>query len=444
MRDWNQSGHQPIVLVEGDGAILRDADGREYLDGNSSIWTNLHGHRRREIDQAIRNQLDRLAHSSFLGLTNDVAPALAAELVEAAGLPAHKVFLSDDGSTAMEAALKMVFQARIQRGDPDRTLFLSLGHGYHGDTIGAMSVGHSAIFHRAYRPLLFDTQEVMSPACYRCPHNQAEPVRGADARTTRRCQWECLGELEQALSDPAVSAFVLEPRVQGAAGMLMHPDRYLETAAALCRERGVWLVLDEVMTGFGRTGTLFAFQRENDVRPDLLALAKGLTGGYLPVAATLAAPQIFEAFLGDFAEMKTFFHGHSYTGNALGCAAARANLRIFREEDTLQRNKTLSHLLAEEAARFWAHPNVGDVRQEGLICAIEIVRRFETREPFAFAERIGHRICEAARHHGLLTRPVGDVLVLMPPYCTTPDQLRRMVEALWLGLEEVLPSHGSV
>jgi adenosylmethionine-8-amino-7-oxononanoate transaminase len=439
MRDWNAPGHEPIVLVGGDGAVLRDDRGREYLDGNSSIWTNLHGHRRPEIDQAIRDQLDRLAHSSFLGLTNDVAPALAAELIEAASLPDHKVFFSDDGSTAVEAALKMVFQARVQRGEPQRTLFLSLGNGYHGDTVGAMSAGHSALFHRAYQPLLFETREVLSPACYRCPYNQAKPVRGFDARARRSCHWECIGELDQALQDDRASAFVLEPRVQGAAGMTMHPEGYLEKAAALCRERGIWLVLDEVMTGFGRTGTMFAFQREGNVKPDLVALAKGLTGGYLPVAATLAAPEIFDAFLGDFSELKTFFHGHSYTGNALGCAAARANLRIFREDRTLEKNIALRDQLAAGTQRFWQHPNVGDVRQEGLICAIELVREFDTRAPFPFAERIGHRVCEAARRHGLLTRPVGDVLVLMPPYCTTAEQLDRMIGALWLGLCEVLP-----
>jgi len=222
--------------------------------------------------------------------------------------------------------------------------------------------------------------------------------------------------------------------------MTMHPDGYLERAAALCRARGVWLVLDEVMTGFGRTGTMFAFQKEKDVQPDLVALAKGLTGGYLPVAATLAAPEIFDAFLGEFSELKTFFHGHSYTGNALGCAAARANLQIFRDDRTLEKNAALQDLLAAETQRFWSHPNVGDVRQEGLICAIEIVRDFDTREAFPFANRIGHRICEAARAHGLLTRPIGDVLVLMPPYCTTAAQLKRMVEALWLGLAEVLPT----
>jgi adenosylmethionine-8-amino-7-oxononanoate aminotransferase len=222
----------------------------------------------------------------------------------------------------------------------------------------------------------------------------------------------------------------------------MHPHGYLEKAAQACRERGVWLVLDEVMTGFGRTGAMFAFQQEN-VRPDLVALAKGLTGGYLPVAATLASPEIFEAFLGDFGELKTFFHGHSYTGNALGCAAALANLKIFEADRTLEKNATLEKALATNAAKFWEHPNVGDVRQEGLICAVEIVRDFAIRQPFSFTDRIGHRICEAARAHGLLTRPIGDVLVLMPPYCTTEDQLARMVEALWLGLNEILPTSGS-
>jgi len=444
MRDWNAPSHQPLVIVEGSGAVLKAEDGREYLDGNSSIWTNLHGHRRAEIDQAIRDQLDRIAHSSFLGLTNDVAPRLATELVRVTGMRGGKVFFSDDGSTAMEAALKMVFQARIQRGEVKRTVFVSLGDGYHGDTVGAMSVGHSPVFHAAYKPLLFETREVMSPACYRCPHNRAEPVRGVDGRASRRCNWECIGELTTALNDlgDTASALVLEPRVQGAAGMTMPPHGYLEKAAQACRERGVWVVLDEVMTGFGRTGKMFASQHENMV-PDVVAVAKGLSGGYLPLAATIASEEIFNAFLGEFGELKTFFHGHSFTGNALGCAAALANLRIFQTDKTLERNSILGQALASHLARLWNHPNVGDIRQEGLICGIEIVRDFKTRERFPFAERVGHRICEAARAHGLLTRPVGDVLVLMPPFCVTENQIAQMVEALWLGLNEVLPAKSS-
>jgi adenosylmethionine---8-amino-7-oxononanoate aminotransferase len=439
MRDWNDPAHAPVVITEGSGAVLKAEDGREYLDGNSSIWTNIHGHRRAEIDEAIRAQLGRIAHSSFLGLTNDVAAQLARELVEETGLRGHKVFYSDDGSTAMEAALKMVYQARVQRGEKSRTTFVSFASGYHGDTIGAMSAGHSAVFHAAYKPLLFETREVMSPACYRCPFNRAKPVRGSDARATRECDWECAGQLTAALEElgDKAAAVVIEPRVQGAAGMRMHPHGYLAKAAEACRELGVWLVLDEVMTGFGRTGTMFAFEQEG-VTPDLVALAKGLTGGYLPLAATLASPEIFEAFLGEYAELKTFFHGHSYTGNQLGCAAALASLRIFAAEKTLERNAVLAEKLRKLTARFWQHPNVGDVRQEGLICAIELVRDFDSRQPFDFAERIGHRVCEAARHHGLLTRPIGDVLVLMPPYCVTEAQLEAMVEALWQGLYEVL------
>jgi adenosylmethionine-8-amino-7-oxononanoate transaminase len=440
MRDWNAPTHKPVVIVEGHGSVLKAEDGREYLDGNSSIWTNLHGHRRPEIDQAIRDQLDRIAHSSFLGLTNDVAPRLAQELIRITCLVNAKVFFSDDGSTAMEAALKMVYQARLQRGETKRTVFVSLANGYHGDTVGAMSAGHSPVFHAAYKSLLFETSEVMSPACYRCPYNRAEPTRGTEARASRKCRWECVDELTTALTElgETASALVLEPRVQGAAGMTMHPHGYLEKASQACRERGVWLILDEIMTGFGRTGEMFAFQDES-VAPDLVALAKGLTGGYLPVAATIASPDIFEAFLGDYSELKTFFHGHSYTGNALGCAAALANLKIFETENTLHNNEALQQKLSRSVAKFWEHPNVGDVRQEGLICAIEIVHDFKMRKPFPFAERIGGRVCDAARAHGLLTRPIGDVLVLMPPYCSTEQQIEQMAEALWQGLNEILP-----
>ena len=422
--------------------MLKAEDGREYLDGNSSIWTNLHGHRRPEIDQAIRDQLDRIAHSSFLGLTNDVAARLAARTGRSRpDCAAHKVFFSDDGSTAMEAALKMVFQARIQRGETKRTTFVSLANGYHGDTVGAMSAGHSPIFHAAYKPLLFETREVMSPACYRCPYNRAEPVRGTDARASRQCQWECVGELTTALDDlgETASALVIEPRVQGAAGMTMHPHGYLEKAAAACRERGVWLVLDEVMTGFGRTGTMFAFQHEK-VAPDLVALAKGLTGGYLPSPRRWPRAEIFDAFLGDYRGTENLFPRPQLHRQCARLRGGAGQSQDFRDrKDAARTMPRWNKPWPQSAAKFWEHPNVGDVRQEGLICAIEIVRDFKTREPFPFAERIGHRICEAARAHGLLTRPVGDVLVLMPPYCTTENQLAQMVEALWLGLNEVLP-----
>ncbi len=441
MREWCAAGHEPIVIVSGDGAVLRDDRGREYLDGNASIWTNIHGHRHPRIDAAIRTQLDRIAHCSALGLTNDVAPRLAEKLIGVFGGEAgHRVFFSGDGSSAMEAALKMAFQARAHRGEAQRTRFLSLGGAYHGDTVGAMSLGHSGAFHQPFAPLMFETTEVMPPACYRCPFNRARPTRGQDARETRACGWECANQLREAIDAGAgtTAAFALEPRVQGAAGMLMHPHGYIAKAAALCRDRGIWLIADEILTGFGRTGAMFACAHEG-VRPDLVALGKGLSGGYLPLAATLASGEIFDAFLGKYAEFRTFFHGHSYTANPLACAAALANIETFETDQTLERLPGLADILATAAAKFWEHPSVGDVRQEGMILAIELVEDFDSRRPFPAEARLGHRVCEAAKGHGLLTRPILNTLVLMPPLCASPEQIRAMGDSLWRGLCEVLP-----
>ena len=444
MREWMADGCEPIVIVEASGAILRDERGREFFDGNSSIWTNLHGHRRAEIDAALRAQLDRVAHSSFLGLTNDLAPRLAAELLRRFGTTeaeGWRVFLSDDGSTAVEAGLKMIHQARVQRGEADRSVYISVAGGYHGDTVGAMSLGQSPIFHATYRSLLFVTREVPSPTCYRCPHNRAAPERGTDARLARTCEWECVRAVEHTLDEAGgrASAFVIEPLVHGAGSMSMQPAGYLSRVAALCRERGVWLMLDEVLTGFGRTGEMFAFQKEDGVRPDIMAVAKGLTGGYLPLAATIASPEIFDAFLGEFEEFRTFFHGHSYTGNQLGCAAALASLSIFETEHTLEHIRSRAAALEKLVQRFWQHPNVGDVRCAGTICAIELVQDFATRERFPIGRRAGFHVCERAKKHGLLTRPVGDVLILMPPYCATDQQLEAAVDALWQALVAELP-----
>ncbi len=443
MREWNAG--EPLVIVEAEGAVLRDAQGFEYLDGNSSIWTNLHGHRRAEIDGAIREQLGRVAHTSFLGLTNDVAPQFAFELLRAitrSDTPeGWRVFFSDDGSTAVEAGLKMIHQARQQRGEKERRVFVSLGAGYHGDTVGAMSVGHSTVFHSAYRGLMFGSREVMSPACYRCPFNRAAPERGMDARLSRKCEWECVGAAAKALDDlgDAASAFVMEPRVQGAAGMTMHAHGYLSRIAALCRERGVWLMLDEVMTGFGRTGAMFACQHEG-VMPDVLALGKGITGGYLPLAATVASAEIFAAFDGEHSEWRTFFHGHSYSGNQLGCAAALASLRLLGTVHPMAHVRSRGEFLRVLAQKFWEHPNVGDVRCEGMICAIEIVEDFVTRRRFPAENRTGFRVSEAARKHWLITRCVGDVLVLMPPYCVSEEQLAQAVDGLWRALCGVVPA----
>jgi adenosylmethionine-8-amino-7-oxononanoate aminotransferase len=461
MRDWLK--REPIVIVEGHGAVLRDAHSREYLDANSSIWTNLHGHKHPAINRAIKNQLNKIAHSSALGLANEPASLLASRLVKAANFSApsarslNKVFFSDDGSTAMEVALKLAYEFARRTGQSKNPRFLSLNRAYHGDTIGAVSLGHLDLFHQNYSGLLFKTDKAMAPYCYRCPFNRAKPQR-ADAREYRKCHWECLGKLEQQFDRRAkkgnpYAAFVFEPSIQGAAGMIAQPAGYLRRAAAIARAHGAQLIADEVMTGFGRTGnrlenarasssrargsqSLFASHREG-VRPDFMALAKGLTGGYLPMAATLTTQRVFDAFLGRYEDFKTFFHGHSYTANQLGSAAALASLDLLNHPGTALSRQNLEDGLRSQLQTLWTLPIVGDIRQAGLIAGVELVKDWRTREPFAPREQVGIRVCAAMAKRGVLTRPIGNVIVLMPPYCTTAAQLRRMVGVLCAALLEI-------
>jgi adenosylmethionine-8-amino-7-oxononanoate aminotransferase len=440
---WMDPSFEPLVIASGEGTWLIGTDGKRYLDGNSSIWTNLHGHRNPTIDQAIRTQLDQIAHSSFLGLTHEPAIRLAQELVHyanAKGLSPtlERVFFSDDGSTAMEAGLKIILQAFAQNGQPQRTHFISPDGAYHGDTVGAMSLGHSQTFHHHYQPVLFSSGKVMTPVCYRCPFNQAKPEK-ADARTYRKCNFECATLAEEKIhqSGDTLAAWVLEPRVQGAAGMIMQPHGYAKRTSAAARQVGARVFFDEVLTGFGRTGYPLASHAEG-VMPDVLAVAKGLTGGYLPLAATLTTEDIFQSFSGG--PERTFYHGHSYTANPIGCAAALANLELLHQpKNQIQYDSLVQHLQSL-SARFWVHPNVGDVRQEGSILAIELVADRTTRAPFLATNRTGHKVCQVAREFGLLTRPIGDVLVLMPPYCTTDNELEKMVDALFLALNKVIPT----
>lgn len=455
MRDWLRS--EPIVLTHGRGTTLRDTEGRRYLDANSSIWTNLHGHRHPRLDAALRRQLGKVAHTSALGLAGEPAAHLAADLVRAAVPPAPrpdstpvpnptltKVFFSDDGSTAIETALKLAYEfTRRTRGPKPAPRFLSIDGAYHGDTVGAVSVGHIDLFHKAYGGLLFKADKVMSPYCYRCPFNKAAPER-ADARSYRRCQWECVDAVGSRLERAAkarrpYSAFVYEPRMQGAAGMIAQPEGWLPRVASLVRSHGSLLIADEVMTGFGRTGgdSLFAGHSAGVV-PDLMALAKGLTGGYLPLAATLATQPIFDAFLGEYAEFRTFFHGHSYTGNALGCAVARESLALLRPATARRTRESLARQLTAGLATLWQQPSVGDIRQVGLVVGIELVADWRKRTPFPLEARAGIRVCEAMARRGVLTRPIGNIVVLMPPYCTQPDELRKMITALHDSIAEVL------
>ena len=429
---------EPVVITDGERSWLTNENGKKYLDGNSSIWTNLHGHRRPEINHAIRSQLDRIAHSSFLGLSNDLAPKLGQRLIQLASTSGNepaRCFFSDDGSTAMEAALKIVYQYFQQNGQPERTRFISLSSAYHGDTVGAMSVGHSPLFHQSYREMLFESGEVMAPYCYRCPYNKARPEK-ADARSCRQCHWECVDLVETKFKEAGpAAAWVMEPRIQGAAGFIMHPEGYLEKTCAIAQNHGAKVVLDEVMTGFGRSGSIFAFQKEQ-VQPDVIALAKGLTGGYLPLAATLVSEELFNGFRGD--RSRTFYHGHSYTGNQLGCAAALASLDLLATPACTQQRQMIENTLNQSQTGFWKLDHVGDVRQEGCILAVELVEVFASRQSFDPAKRIGAEVCRQAALLRLLTRPVGDVLVLMPPYSTTQDEVRQMVDLLCRAILKTL------
>jgi adenosylmethionine---8-amino-7-oxononanoate aminotransferase len=435
---WFDPNFKPVMIASGRGSVLLDEEGNAYLDGNSSIWTNMHGHNHPVIKQAIKDQLDILEHSSYLGAGHAPGSQLAEKLAKLAGPDKYRVFYSDDGATAIEAAVKIAIQYFHQIGEPQRDVFISLGDGYHGDTVGAMSVGHSSYHTGFFSSLMFKSDRVLQPGCYHCPFNQALPER-ADARTYRHCQWQCITALEEALKKHGdkAAAIVMEPHIQGAAGMVMQPEGYLAKAAQLAKKYGALFILDEVMTGFGRTGKMFAADHDG-VKADFIALAKGITGGYLPLGATLIREEIFESFRGPI--QNTFYHGHSYCGNQLGCAAALANLQVFETENTLQTINERAAQLRQLTQIFWQHPNVGDIRQEGLVLGIELVEDFATRKPFPFERRIAYHVSERARKYGLLARGAGNVLILMPPYSTTAEQLEKMVSALYRGLSETLPA----
>jgi adenosylmethionine---8-amino-7-oxononanoate aminotransferase len=390
-RGWSKE--EPLIVESAEGTDLIDSDGRRYIDGVSSLWCNVHGHRHPRIDAAVRQQLDSVAHSTMLGLSHRPGIELARRLVELAPPGLTRVFYSDSGSTAAEIALKMAFQYWRQRGE-ERPRFAALRMAYHGDTIGSVSVGGIDLFHSLYRPLLFDTLKA-------CP---------GDLDDMDRLLREYTGE---------VAAVIMEPLVQGAAGMLMHPEGYLRGVRELCDRHGVLLILDEVATGFGRTGRMFACEHE-DVTPDLMCLAKGITGGYLPLAATLATERIYEGFLGEFEEFRTFFHGHTYTGNPLACAAALATLDVFEEERTLEALAPKIALLRDVLRPVAALPAVGEVRQCGFMVGIDL-------PDFPLSVRMGHRVTLEARARGAIVRPLGDVVVLMPPLSISAGELRRLV-----------------
>ena len=417
-----------IIIEKGEGVYLIDTKGNRYIDGVSSMWTNLFGHRKKQIDDAIKDQLGRIAHSTLLGLANVPSTLLAERLVNIVPKGLTKVFYSDNGSTAVEVALKTAFMYCMHKGHKGKTKFIALKNAYHGDTLGAVSVGGVSLFHKTFKPLLTDVIFAPSPYCYRCGFGKKPD--------------ECGIYCAEALEDIAkrhfheIAAMIIEPIVQAAGGMITAPEGYLKRVREICTKYGILMIADEVAVGFGRTGAMFGCDNEQ-VTPDIMAIAKGLSAGYMPFAATLTTDAVYDAFLGEYSEFKTLFHGHTFTGNQLGASIALAVLDLFEKEEVLKNLKPKIDYLAELLERFKDHPHVGDIRQRGFIAALELVKDKETKQDFPLEEKIGIKVIKHAAMQGLITRPLGNVIVIMPPFVITKDELKKMIDIIEESIKKV-------
>lgn len=430
MLEWES--HEPIVIERGVGSYLIDTEGNRYLDGVASIWANVHGHCKEEINTAVKNQIDRLEHSTLLGLANDKSAILAKRLVDIAPAGLSKVFYSDNGSTAVEIGIKMAFQYHQHKGgkNASKTRFITFRNAYHGDTIGAVSVGGIDIFHAAFRPLLFPTIHAPSPYCYRCE------LGGNGNHET--CGYLCLRELEKLMSEHAheTAGLVIEPVVQAAGGIIVQPPGFVRGVRELCDRYGILMIADEVAVGFGRTGSMFACAGEG-VTPDIMALSKGLTAGYLPMAVTMTTEEVYSAFLGDYSELKTFFHGHTFTGNPIACAAALASLDLFEKERLLEKLPAGITYIKERLDVISHMKHVGNVRQAGMIGGIELVKDKDTKEPFPWEDRIGVKVCLEAAKRGVFLRPLGNVIVIFPPLTITIEELKILMDCIEASIREI-------
>lgn len=426
MQEW--MAEPQLVIAAGEGIRLIDVDGNSYYDGVSSLWLNVHGHRKKAINQAIIDQLGKIAHTTMLGLASVPAAELAEQLIGIAPAGLAKVFYSDSGSTAVEIGVKIAYQYWQLKGQTKKRKFLTLTNAYHGDTVGSVSVGGIDLFHRIFAPLLFETIQAPSPCCYHC-QLASDPAS---------CGETCLKAVEKLLAEnhEELAAMVVEPLVQGAAGMLTQPPGYLKAVRELTARYNVLLMVDEVATGFGRTGKMFACEHQA-VSPDIMTVAKGITAGYLPLAATLVTQEIFDAFLGDHVDQKTFFHGHSYTGNPLACAAALANLQVFREEKVLEGLDAKIAAAKGQLAVIRRLEHVGDIRQCGLMIGIELMEDVAAHKPYRWEAATGAAVCRKARQYGLIIRPLGDVVVFMPPLASTVEEIETMLGIICRCIEEV-------
>ena len=428
MRTWFND--EPIIIESGEGNYLIDVNGKRYLDAVSSLWCNVHGHRKRELDEALRQQTARIAHSTMLGLSSPPPIELARELISIAPVGLSRVFYSDSGAEAVEVAVRIAAQYWQLTGDGRRKLFLTLSEAYHGDTMGSVSLGYSEHFHRHIRSMLFPALKVDPPHAYRF-------YRGMDPDEADERALRAAAELIERNRED-LAALVIEPLMQGAAGMWAHSVRFLRGIAELARRAGALLIFDEVATGFGRTGKMFASEHI-DMAPDLLCLGKGITGGYLPLAATLSTEQIFSAFLGEPQEFRAFYYGHTYTGNPLAAAVARANLKIFRDECVVDRLQPLiSRMKSGLADRFAAHPHVADIRQWGIMAGIELMEDPAAKRAYPYERLIGAQVAKAARKAGVLMRPLGDVMVFMPPLSITASEIDLLLDATLEAINEVI------
>jgi len=427
MHDW--MAEEPCIISRADGNFLIDVQGRKYLDGVSSLWCNVHGHRKKELDDAVRAQLERISHSTFLGLSHVPGIQLAEKLITIAPKGLQRVFYSDNGATAVEIAMKMAVQYWQLKGEKRRTQIASLAESYHGDTVGSMSMGYSETFHRFYKSLLFPVLRITPPHLFRYHQRMTE----ADALNAAIKQ----AEDQLTANQNTLAALVIEPLMQGAAGMWSHPADYLRALSDMCRRNGILFILDEVATGFGRTGKMFACEHAS-VTPDILCLAKGITGGYLPLAATLTTEEIFSAYLGEYKEFKTFFHGHTYTGNPLGCAVALANLEVFAKENTIENMQArIAYLSKRLTDEFLQLLHVSDVRQWGYMVGVELAEDKAARKNYAPEQRIGYKVILEARKRSVMIRPLGDVIILMPPLSITDAELAALLDVVYGSIATV-------
>jgi adenosylmethionine---8-amino-7-oxononanoate aminotransferase len=426
MKDYED--FPPIVLEWGKGAYLYDVEGKSYLDAVSSWWVNLFGHANERLNRALREQAEKLEHAIFANFSHVPAIELAEEIVRISPKGLTKVFFADNGSSAVEVALKMSFHYHQQTGKPQKTKFAAITDAYHGETLGALSMGDLDLYSKIYKPLMLDTFKAAGPDCYRCPYGKHR----------KNCGAECFESLERLVCEYAeeICGIIIEPLVQCAAGMKIYPSIYLRKLRDLCNRYSLHLIADEIAVGFGRTGKMFASEHAG-ISPDMMCLSKGITAGYLPLSLVVATDEIYSAFYADYTEMKAFLHSHSYTGNALACAVARESLRIFQDEDVLGKNVMKSNLIAEKAmALFDGHPQVGEYRQLGMIGALELVEDQKTKKPFDWRKRVGYGIYRIALEKGVLLRPLGNIIYFMPPYVVKEEDIDKMLRVAFGSINQ--------